>query len=89
MEQYSGEFFNMLTDLANSVWEVSQEWVDTILVPIAKKGNSTLLDIVGKLVARIVKDDCRPWLSWCCLSPSVGFGVVVDVWIWYFGATIE
>ena len=55
MERCSGEFFNMLTNLANSIWEVSHEWVDAILVPIAKKGNSTLLEIVGKLVARIVQ----------------------------------
>ena len=67
MGRYSAEFLNMLTDLANTVWEerrVPQEWTDAILVPIPKKGNLhccdnwkgiALLDVVGKLVARIVQ----------------------------------
>ena len=50
-----------------AVWEehsVPQEWVDAILVPIPKKGNLqccdnwrgiALLDVVGKLVARVVQ----------------------------------
>lgn len=58
----SGEFLNMITDLTNAVWEVPQEWVDAILIPIPKKGNLrlcdnwrsiALLNIVGKLISRI------------------------------------
>ncbi len=49
------------------VWEerqVPQDWINAILVPIPKKGNLhvcvnwrgiALLDVVGKLVARIVQ----------------------------------
>ena len=52
----------MITDLTNAVWEVPQEWVDAILIPIPKKGNLclcdnwrsiALLNIVGKLISRI------------------------------------
>ena len=58
----------MLTDLVSVVLKerrVPQEWVDAILVPIPKKGNLhccdnwrgiALLDVVGKLVARIVQN---------------------------------
>lgn len=62
------DFVDMLKDLLQNVWterRVPQEWVDAILVPIPKKGNLTLcdnwrgialLDVVGKLVARIVQN---------------------------------
>ena len=61
------EFVEMLKELLGEVWlerQVPQEWVDAILVPIPKKGNlhscdnwrgMALLDVVGKLVARIVQ----------------------------------
>ena len=61
------DFVGMLTELVNEVWQerrVPQEWVDAILVPIPKKGNLhlcdnwrgiALLDVVGKLVARILQ----------------------------------
>ena len=60
-------FVSMLTDLVNAAWEerrVPQDWVDAILVPIPKKGNLhscdnwrgiALLDVVGKLVGKIVQ----------------------------------
>ena len=38
----NGEFFSVFSDLVEAAWEekcVSQEWVDTNLVPISKKGN--------------------------------------------------
>ena len=58
----------MLTELMNAVWEercVSQEWANAIIIPIPKKGNLyccdnwrgiALLDMVGKLAARIVQN---------------------------------
>lgn len=61
------DFVQMISDLVGAVWEehsVPQEWVDAILVPIPKKGNLqccdnwrgiALLDVVGKLVARVVQ----------------------------------
>ena len=61
------DFVGLLKDLLNEVWlerRVPQEWVDAILVPIPKKGNLhscdnwrgvALLDVVGKLAARIVQ----------------------------------
>ena len=63
----SKDFVGMITDLVDAVWEercVPREWADAILVPIPKKGNLqscdnwrgiALLDVVGKLVARIVQ----------------------------------
>ena len=61
------DFVGMLTDLVSTVWKerrVPQEWADAILIPIPKKGNLqscdnwrgiALLDMVGKVVARIVQ----------------------------------
>ena len=61
------EFKCLLLDLVHSVWEeqrVPREWADAILVPIPKKGNLSscdnwggiaLLDVVGKVVARVVQ----------------------------------
>jgi len=59
----------MLADLVHVVWKehkVPQEWENAILIPISKKGNLhvccdnwrgvALLDVVGKLVGRIVQD---------------------------------
>ena len=63
----SDKFLGMLTYLVGTVWQdqyVPQEWVDAILVPIPKKGNLhscenwrgiSLLDVVGKVVARVVQ----------------------------------
>ena len=61
------DFVEMISDLVSAVWEercVPQEWTDAILIPIPKKGNLqcydnwrgiALLDVVGKLVARVVQ----------------------------------
>ena len=61
------DFLSMLTDLVSTVWKerrVTQEWPDAILIPIPKKGNLqscnnwrgiALLDVVGKLLAKIVQ----------------------------------
>ena len=63
----NGEFLYMLTDLVKTVWKercIPHELVDSILVPIPKKGNLrscekwreiALLDVVGKVVARVVQ----------------------------------
>ena len=64
----NGEFCDLLTNLLRAVWKeerVPQEWVDAILIPIPKKGNLkccdnwrgiTLLEVVGKVVARVVQN---------------------------------
>ena len=60
-------FTDMILDLVKAVWEerrVPQEWVDAILIPIPKKGNLSncenwrgiaLLEVMGKIVARIIQ----------------------------------
>ena len=62
------EFRELLLDLVHTVWEegrVPREWADATLVPIPKKGNLrncdnwrgiALLDVVGKVVARILQE---------------------------------
>ena len=59
-------FAEMLLKLLHRVWEeksVPKDWVDAILVPVPKKGDLTmcdnwrgisLLDVVGKVIARII-----------------------------------
>ena len=61
------EFVEMVWDVVSSVWQeraVPKDWVDAIIVPIPKKGNLrscdnwrgiALLEVVGKMVARIVQ----------------------------------
>ena len=58
----------MIVDLLSSVWKerkVPKEWIDAILVPIPKKGDLkicdnwrgiALLEVVGKMAARIIQD---------------------------------
>ena len=60
-------FANSLLVLLDSAWDlerVPQEWVDSILVPVPKKGDLSLcdnwrgialLDVVGKVVARVIQ----------------------------------
>ena len=62
------EFIELVLLLVHSVWEerqVPQEWSDATLVPIPKEGNLSncnnwrgiaLLDVVGKLVARVLQE---------------------------------
>ena len=62
------EFKVLLLDLTHTVWEerrAPKEWADAILVPIPKKGNLrnchnwrgiALLEVVGKVVARILQE---------------------------------
>ena len=57
----------MIADLVHRIWEerrVPKEWVDSILIPIPKKGNLrscgnwrgiSLLEVMGKEVARIIQ----------------------------------
>ena len=61
------EFSQILLDLMHSVWkerQVPQDWSDAVLVPIPKKGDLimcdnwrgiSLLDVVGKVAARILQ----------------------------------
>ena len=61
------DFFEMLLDLVQSVWSectVPRDWSDAVLVPIPKKQDLTdcdnwrgisLLDVVGKAVAKIIQ----------------------------------
>ena len=62
------EFLELLLALVHAVWEerrVLQEWADATLIPIPKKGNLSdcnnwrgiaLLDVVGKVVARVIQE---------------------------------
>ena len=61
------EFTGMIADLVYRIWEeirVPKEWVDSILIPIPKKGKLrscdnwcgiSLLEVMGKVVARIIQ----------------------------------
>ena len=61
------EFTTMIADLVHRIWEerrVPMEWVDAILIPVPKKGNLrscdnwrgiSLLEVMGKVVARIIQ----------------------------------
>ena len=61
-------FFRLIVNLAESVWKekkVPQEWVESILNPILKKGiwhiydnwhGISLLEVIGKVVARMIQN---------------------------------
>ncbi len=63
----SGSFVEMLMELVSDVWaegKVPADWSDAVLVLIPKKGDLTqcdnwrgiaLLDVVGKVVARVIQ----------------------------------
>ena len=65
------EFCDLLTDLLRTVGkeeQVPQKWVDAILIPTAKKGSLkccdnwrgiSLLEVVGKVVARVVQNQLQ------------------------------
>ena len=62
-----GNFVEMLLELVTEVWTesgVPADWSDTVLIPIPKKGDLSqcdnwrgiaLLDVVGKVVARVIQ----------------------------------
>ena len=62
------EFLTLLLDLVHTAWEeqrVPRDWSDAILIPIPKKGDLSicdnwrgisLLEVVGKVVARILQE---------------------------------
>ena len=62
------EFMALLIDLIHTAWtdgKVPKDWVDAILIPIPKKGDLSkcdnwrgiaLLEVVGKLMARVLQD---------------------------------
>ena len=62
-----GDFVGMLVELLGDVWkegEVPADWSDAVLIPIPKKGDLSqcdnwrgiaLLDVVGKVVARVIQ----------------------------------
>ncbi len=61
-----------------------------MLVPIPKKGNLSccdnwrgisLLDVAGKVTARILQIGYRNWLRKNCLSPNVAFAKAADAQI--------
>ena len=65
---HDDEFADVLMELVHDVWRqqrVSKDWVDAVLIPIPKKGNLTncdnwrgiaLLDVVGKVVTRVLQE---------------------------------
>ena len=62
------DFMTLLLDLVHTVWRerrVPRDWSDAILIPIPKKGDLSrcdnwhgiaLLEVVGKVVARVIQD---------------------------------
>ena len=77
---YDDSFLSEVVQAVWSVGNVPKDWVDAVLVPIPKKGdlNScdnwrgiTLLDVVGKIVARLLKRDYRNWQKMSNQSHSV------------------
>ena len=62
------DFLELLLDLVQTTWEkgeVPKDWSDALLVPIPKKGDLSkcdnwrgiaLLDVVGKVVVRIIQE---------------------------------
>ena len=79
--QESREFICMILTLVRAVWRekcVPQDWRDAILVPVPKKGNLhccdnwrgiALLDVVGKLVGRVIQNRLQK-LAECVLPES-------------------
>ena len=79
-------FANALLLILDAVWEeeqVPQEWVDSILVPIPKKGDLSrcdnwrgiaLLDVVGKTVARIIQTRLQVFAENVLPDSQCGFG---------------
>ena len=79
--QVSHEFVCMLLALVRAVWRekhVPQDWQDAILVPVPKKGNLhccdnwrgiALLDVVGKLVGRVIQNHLQR-VAECVLPES-------------------
>ena len=63
-----GEFLSTLLELIHDVWRegsVPSDWCDAVLIPVPKKGDLTscdnwrgicLLDVVGKVIARILQE---------------------------------
>ena len=84
-------FFHLLMNLVHAAWcecRVLKEWSDAVLVPKPKKCNLgkcdnwreiSLLDVVGKVVARILQGWLQELAEMCCLSHNVGLGRPEDV----------
>ena len=65
---YDDSFLEILLELVQAVWRegnVPKDWVDAFLVPIPKKGDLkscdnwrgiALLDVVGKIVAKLLQE---------------------------------
>ena len=89
------EFTGMIADLVHRIWEerrVPKEWVDSILIPIPKKGNLrscdnwhciSLLEVMGKVVASIIQGRLQKLAEREYLSLSVALGKDVAVQTWF------
>jgi len=83
--QTSSDFVHMLLKLVQAAWKekrVPRDWQDAILVPIPKKGNLhccdnwrgiALLDVVGKLVGRIVQNRLQKFAELVLPESQCGF----------------
>ena len=83
--QMSHEFLCMLLALVKAVWRekrVPQDWRDAILVPVPKKGNLhccdnwrgiALLDVVGKLVGRVIQNRLQQFAERVLPESQCGF----------------
>ena len=77
------DFMRLIVNLVEAVWKekrVPQEWMDTILIPIPKKGNLhicdnwygiSLLEVMGKVMARMIQNRMQVLAEETYQSPSV------------------
>jgi len=78
--------WDRLLDLMQALWREGQvvvDWKDAQVVPIPKKGNlqevdnwwgTCLLDVVGKVFARIIQERLQVVVEESCLNLSVASG---------------
>ena len=79
------DFLGMMCDLVSTVWKerrVPREWVDAILIPIPKKCDLrscdnwrgiSLLEVVGKVVARVIQPRLQRLAERELLDSQYGF----------------
>ena len=65
------DFLDLLLQLTHGAWQekrVPKDWADAVLIPIPKKGDLSvcdnwrgisLLDVVGKVIARVLQNTLR------------------------------
>ena len=84
MVKYCGGLLEYIVDLFSTVWreqKVPEEWRDALIIPIPKKGDLitgggiSLLDVIGKLFAKIIQRRLQRWLRRFSQIRNVGSAV--------------